>query len=64
MYTYILCEFEYGYTGQLYQEVLNGNVIRLLDLDGNEFDLISNGTPYGYHVINDNPGTPTWGLTN
>ena len=59
MYEYILCEFEYGYNGQLYQEVINGNVIRLTDLDGNTLNLESD---YGYYVINEFPEKPTWSL--
>jgi hypothetical protein len=59
MYEYILCEFEYGYEGQLYQEILNGSVIRLTDLDGNTMGLEGD---YGYYVINEFPDKPSWGL--
>ena len=59
MYEYILCEFEYGYEGQLYQEILNGSVIRLTDLDGNTMELEGD---YGYYVINEFPDKPSWGL--
>jgi hypothetical protein len=59
MYEYILCEFEYGYEGQLYQEILNGSVIRLTDLDGNTIELDGD---YGYYVINEFPDKPSWGL--
>ena len=59
MYEYILCEFEYGYEGQLYQEILNGSVIRLTDLDGNTIELEGD---YGYYVINEFPDKPSWGL--
>lgn len=61
MYSYILCEFEYGYKGNFYQEVdENGNVIRMTDLDGSTLEL---GTkPYGAKVINDNPTKPTWAI--
>jgi hypothetical protein len=54
---YILCEFEYGYSGQLYQEISNGNLIRYTDLDGNT--LILEGE-YGYFVIDSNPPLPIW----
>ena len=57
MLEYILCQFQYGYDGQLYQEISNGTVIRLTDLDGNTlvFD-----DEYGYFVINSNPPRPIW----
>jgi len=56
MFEYILCEFEYGYEGQLYQEISNG-VIRLTDLDGNTLTLEGS---YGYRVINSTPERPVW----
>jgi|Laugresbdmm110sd_1035091.scaffolds.fasta_scaffold451554_2 hypothetical protein len=57
MFEYILCEFEYGYEGQLYQEISNGSVIRLTDLDGNTLTLEGS---YGYRVINPTPERPVW----
>ena len=54
---YILCEFEYGYSGQLYQEISNGNLIRYTDLDGNT--LILEGE-YGYFIVDSNPPRPLW----
>jgi len=57
MLEYILCEFDYGYTGQLYQEVNNGNVVRLVDLNGNTLTLEGS---YGYYVINEFPDRPIW----
>lgn len=57
MSEFYLCEFEYGYTGQFYQEVFNGQVVRYTDLDGN--DLILEGA-YGCRIINSNPGRPSW----
>ena len=57
MFEYILCQFEYGYEGQLYQEINNGSVIRLIDLDGNTLELTEE---YGYFVIDDNPPRPIW----
>jgi len=56
---YILCEFEYGYSGQLYQEISNGNLIRYTDLDGNTIVLEGE---YGYHIVNFNPESPSWAL--
>lgn len=61
MYKYILCEFTYGYNGKLYQEILEGNVMRLTDIDGNTLDLITPNISYGYHVINSDCETPSWG---
>lgn len=57
MNEYILCEFEYGYEGQLYQEINQGVVIRYTDLDGNTLELIGD---YGYKIINVNPERPIW----
>ena len=59
MYEYILCEFEYGYEGQLYQEISNGSVLRYIDLDGNTLTLDGE---YGYRIININPERPIWAL--
>ena len=62
MYSYILCEFEYGYDGNFYQEIDNGgNVIRMTDMDGSTLDLDTT-IPYGAKVINDNPTRPTWAI--
>lgn len=57
MFDYILCQFQYGYEGQLYQEINQGTVVRLTDLEGNTLDLIEE---YGYFVIDSNPPKPTW----
>jgi len=57
MFEYILCEFQYGYEGQLYQEINNGTVVRLTDLDGNSLELQNE---YGYYVVDSNPPRPTW----
>ncbi len=59
MYTYILCEFEYGYTGQFYQEIDNGQVIRNTDLDGNTLVLEN---AYGAYVIDPEPPRPIWAI--
>lgn len=62
MYSYILCEFEYGYEGSFYQEIDNGgNVIRMTDIDGSTLDL-DIAIPYGAKVINDNPTRPIWAI--
>ena len=57
MNTYILCEFDYGYVGQFYQEISNGELVRNADLDGNTLDLQGS---YGARVINPNPEPPVW----
>jgi hypothetical protein len=54
---YYLCEFEYGYVGQMYQEVSNGQVIRYTDLNGNTLTLEGE---YGYKLINLSPERPSW----
>jgi hypothetical protein len=59
MNEYILWEFEYGYTGQVYQEINNGQVIRYCDLDGNTLTLEGE---YGYTLINVTPERPSWAL--
>jgi len=56
---YILCEFEYGYEGQLYQEIYNGSVLRYTDLDGNTLTLDGE---YGYHIVDIAPERPLWSL--
>jgi len=59
MYEYYLCEFEYGYVGQFYQEISNGQILRYVDLDGNT--IILEGA-YGYKLLDVNPEKPSWGL--
>ena len=59
MYEYILCEFEYGHSGQLYQEISNGTVNRLTDLDGNTLEI---NNEYGYFIIDSNPPRPIWSI--
>jgi len=54
---YYLCEFEYGYEGQFYQVVDNGNVIDYVDLNNNQ--LIPEGS-YGYNIINTETVIPSW----
>ena len=67
MFSYILCNFEYGYIGNFYQEIdENGNMIRMTDLDGNTLVLPLAGEPncipYGAKVINSNPIRPIWAI--
>ena len=54
---YYLCEFEYGYEGQFYQVVSNGQVVRYTDLNGNTLTLEG---AYGCRIINSNPERPVW----
>ena len=49
---YYLCEFVYGGTGQFYQEVENGIVLRLVNLDGTDLILED---PYGYNIVESEP---------
>lgn len=60
MYTYILCDFEYGFEGFFYQEVDEyGSVVRMTDLDGNTLDPTGS---YGAFVVDANPPRPIWAL--
>jgi hypothetical protein len=52
---YSLCEFEYGYDGQFYQESDQNGLVRFIDLNCNTLELIP---PYGYYVIEDNIPKP------
>lgn len=54
---YYICEFEYGYTGQFYQVVVDGNVVGYVDLENNQLTLEGS---YGYKLISTDPITPTW----
>ena len=64
MKTYILCEFQYGYTGQFYQVIVEGVVIDMVDLDGVSLVIPGGGEegfiPYGASVINSEPVMPAW----
>jgi hypothetical protein len=56
---YYKITFDYGSpVSEGYQEISNGYVQRLTDLDGNTLDLISN---YGYGISDINPPFPSWG---
>jgi hypothetical protein len=63
---YILCEFTEGYVGLFYQEVNNGEVVRITDVDGNTLILPNAGEdnyiPYCSVVKESNPQKPSWGL--
>ena len=57
MLEYYLCEFNYGYSGQFYQVVSDGNVVDYVDLDNNKLTLEG---AYGYFIVNTEPVTPSW----
>lgn len=57
---YILIEFTHGWNFQAYQEISNGNLVRITDLDGNT--LILPDFPVESHVIDVNPPRPTWAI--
>lgn len=55
---YIKVRFTSGLSGEGYQEVSEGYVQRLTDLDGNT---VGEDTPCEYHVADANPPFPDWG---
>jgi len=56
---YYKISFEYGSpVNEGYQEILNGYVQRLTDLEGNTLNLINN---FGYGISDTNPPFPSWG---
>lgn len=56
---YYKIRFDYGSpVEEGYQEILNGYLQRLTDLDGNTLELVDN---YGYDVTDINPPFPEWG---
>ena len=57
MNEYYLCEFEYGYEGQFYQELSNSQLVRYADLNGNTITLEG---VYGCRIIDMNPERPVW----
>jgi hypothetical protein len=57
---YILIQFTLGWDFQAYQEISNGNLVRITDLDGNT--LIYPDFPVESEVIDANSTTPTWAI--
>lgn len=56
---YYKIQFDYGSpVTEGYQEILEGYVQRLTDVDGNTLDLVDN---YGYFITDTNPPFPSWG---
>lgn len=56
--TYILVQGTVGWMDQGYQEIQNGYVQRITDMDGNTVDLPEHTE---YHVVDANPVPPAWG---
>lgn len=57
----LLMEFTRGVIGEYYQEVINGEVTRWFDKDGNLFYIPNNnGEGVSYGLKDDNPPTPPW----
>lgn len=48
---YFLCEFEYGGEGTFYQEIQDGQLLRLVNLDGSTLQPLDS---YGYNIVNPN----------
>ena len=59
---YIKLQFSGEITGEGYQEISNGEQIRLTDLDGNTLDIVDK--IYEGKVIDANPPFPEWGITD
>jgi hypothetical protein len=57
---YILIEFTYGWDFQAYQEISNGTLVRITDLDGNTLKLPD--FPVESHVVDAHPSRPIWAL--
>ena len=55
---YILIQFTFGWDFQAYQEISNGNLVRITDLDGNTLNYPD--FPVEAHVIDDNPPRLDW----
>ena len=55
---YILIQFTYGWDFQAYQEISNGSVVRITDLDGNTLETPTFGVESV--VVDANPPKPTW----
>jgi hypothetical protein len=58
--TYILIQFTLGWDFQAYQEIENGNLVRITDMDGNT--LTYPDFPVESEVVDANPPTPTWAI--
>ena len=57
---YILIQFTLGWDFQAYQEVSNGSVVRITDLEGNTLVYPEFGVES--IVVDGNPPRPTWAI--
>lgn len=57
---YILIQFTLGWDFQAYQEISDGILVRITDLDGNTLNYPD--FPIESHVVDANPPTPTWAI--
>lgn len=55
---YLKIRFTSGISGEGYQEISEGYVQRLTDLDGNT---VGEDAPCEYHVTDGSPSFPEWG---
>jgi hypothetical protein len=55
---YILIQFTLGWDFQAYQEINNGNLVRITDLDGNTLEYPD--FPVEGYVVDSNPPKPIW----
>ena len=55
---YILIQFTLGWDFQAYQEISNGSVVRIADLDGNTLQYPEFATES--YVVDVNPPRPIW----
>jgi hypothetical protein len=55
---YILIQHTLGWDFQAYQEISDGNLVRLTDLDGNT--LVYPDFPVEGYVVDSNPPKPIW----
>lgn len=55
---YILIQFTKGWDFQAYQEISNGSLVRITDLEGNTLEYPN--FPVESSVLDINPPKPTW----
>ena len=57
---YILIQFTLGWDFQAYQEISNGSLVRIVDLDGNTLEYPDFAIES--YVVDSNPERPTWAI--
>jgi hypothetical protein len=57
---YILIQFTLGWDFQAYQEISNGSLVRIVDLDGNTLEYPDFAIES--YVVDNNPERPTWAI--